>query len=154
MLNEFAIIVDTREQKPFTFHKISPRPKTIRKTLKTGDYSLNGHENRICIERKSLSDLYGSFGKGRKRFEKECQRMLLFDYAAIVCEADWNTILRCPPSRSKLLPKSLFSSIVAWSQRYNIHFIPSPNRIFAERITHRLIERFYRDLQAGVYRHV
>jgi len=153
-MKDFAIVVDTREQKPFTFHKISPKPKVIHKGLKTGDYSLNGYEQRICIERKSLPDLYSSFGKERARFEKECYRMSLFDYAAIVCEADWNTILRCPPSRSKLHPKSLFSSIVAWSQRYNIHFIPSPNRIFAERITYRMLERFYNDLQVGLYQHV
>ena len=42
------------------------------KKLHQGDYSLEGHENNIIIERKAnLLELCGNFCQGRKRFERE-----------------------------------------------------------------------------------
>jgi ERCC4-type nuclease len=144
-MKEMTIVIDTREQRPFTFENISPRPEIVISTLKTGDYSLLGYEDDICIERKSLPDLFGSCGTGRKRFESEIVRMAQFKYAAIVAECDLHSILRCPPRRSWLLPKTILTSIIAWEQRYGIHFWACPNRAFAEKITYRILERYYRD---------
>ena len=48
---EFTIIQDTREQTPWIFDY----EKTIAQeigTLKTGDYTLKGFEDKLCIERK------------------------------------------------------------------------------------------------------
>ncbi len=150
-LKQPKIIVDTREQKPFTFASIDPRPTVITQTLATGDYSVAGLENRVTIERKSLTDLFGSCGKGRDRFEREIQRMAEFHYAAIVCEADWRAILKSPPTRSCLNPKTILATMVAWEQRYGIHFWACPNRQFAERLTYRLLSRYYCDATGGLY---
>jgi len=139
------IIVDTREQSPYSFATITPPPETIRATLKTGDYSLAGYENKITIERKSLIDTFGTFGRGRRRFEKELERMKSYDFAAVVIEADWVTILRCPPTRSKLNPRTVYASILTWAIRYGVHFFLCPNRAFAEKTTYRLLERFWKD---------
>lgn len=150
-INEMIIIVDTREQLPFDFSSINPTPQTTREYLPTGDYSLVGFETKICVERKSVNDLYCSCGKNRERFEREIVRMADFQYAAIVCEGDWQTILRDPPIFSKLNSKSLVASLLAWQQRYGVHFWPCPNRLFAEKITFRILDRYYRDEQVGVY---
>ena len=147
----FVIVTDAREKNPFSFAAIDPPPATIVKTLPTGDYSLAGFESRITIERKSLSDLFGSCGNGRERFEREIIRMARFDYAAVVIEADWTAILRSPPHHSKLNPKTVYASIIAWSQRHHIHFWLCPNRQFAERTTYRILERYHRDVQAGAF---
>jgi DNA excision repair protein ERCC-4 len=144
-MKDLTIAIDTREQRPFTFESVSPRPETAITTLETGDYSLCGYEKKICVERKSLPDLFGSCGKGRPRFENEIVRMAEFDYAAIVAECDWQSILRCPPRRSQLLPKTILASVIAWEQRFGIHFWACPNRAFAEKITYRILERYYRD---------
>ena len=49
------ISVDTREQRPFLF---SGYPCAIRRiALHTADYSLAGHENTVCIERKEIDDI-------------------------------------------------------------------------------------------------
>lgn len=50
------IVVDTREQRPLRF---GPLP-VVRATLKFGDYALRGMETRVCVERKSVADLWGS----------------------------------------------------------------------------------------------
>jgi hypothetical protein len=68
-----------------------------------------------------------------------------YQFAAVVIEGDWHTIVRRPPVRSRLNPKTVVASIAAWSQRYRVHFWTCPNREFAERYTFRLLERFWKD---------
>ena len=143
------IIVDTREQTPYTFASIDPIPIVEVATLKAGDYSLKGFENQIAIERKSLLDAFGTFGQGRSRFERELERLSIMRYTSVVIEADWDTIIRTPPARSKLLPKTVIRSIAAWQIRYGVHFTVCPNRAFAEKWTWILLDRFYRDIISG-----
>ena len=141
----FNIIVDTREQNPFDFRIIKPQPQIIVATLQTGDYSIKGLEDRITIERKSLSDAYSTFGRGRARFERELERMAEFQFAAVVIEADWKTIIKYPPHRSKVTPKHVYRSVIAWQQRYRVHFWACYSRAFAEKTTFVLLERFWID---------
>lgn len=61
------ILVDTREQKPLF-------PKAQRKTLNVGDYTTEKLKAKFVIERKSLSDLYGTLTKGNTRFKYELFR--------------------------------------------------------------------------------
>lgn len=150
-----AVIVDTREQTPFLFQGIRADAKDkrrpieiniVNRCLSSGDYSLDGFESRVAIERKSLSDLYGTLGKGRQRFEKELQRLAMYDFAAVVVEAAWLEILGTPPDRSQLHPLTVYRSVIAWQQRYpRIHWWMCPDRTFAERTTFRILQRFFLD---------
>ena len=140
-----VIIRDTRENLGYDFACITPPPVVEVATLSTGDYSLKGLESRITIERKNLSDAFGTFGRGRARWEREPERMAGYQFAAVVIEGDWNAIVRRPPARSRLNPKTVVASIAAWSQRFRVHFFTCPDREFAERFTYRLLERFRRD---------
>src|SRR5688572_25097121 len=63
--SEFTIIIDSREQNPLTFTRLS----SIRGTLQSGDYSIAGLEHLFAIERKSLDDLAMSVTSERERFE-------------------------------------------------------------------------------------
>jgi len=139
------IVIDTREQLPYDFKNIDPPPATIRKALASGDYSLEGYENDIAIERKTKSDAYGTFGKGRARFERELERLSKYEFAAVVIESEWLDLIRNMPARSRLNPKTIFVSVIAWSQRFGVHFFTVPGRAFAEKLTFRLLERFYKD---------
>jgi len=146
-IQDFTIIIDSREQRPFTFQNIKPDPpETVIQGLSTGDYSVIGLENNVCVERKSMADLFGSVGKGRARFEREMQRLSAFDYAAIVVESDIQKWFMNPPVRSKMNPKSVFRTVIAWSQRYNVHIWPMWDRQAAEKITYLILKRFYDDL--------
>jgi DNA excision repair protein ERCC-4 len=145
--SSMIIIQDTREQTPYSFSCITPPPMVEVATLRTGDYSLKGYEDQIAIERKNLADCYGTFGQGRARFQRELERAINFKFFAVVIEADFHTIVKRPPARSRLIPKTVISSIAAWSQRYGVHFWTVPDREFGERWTYRLLERFHRDRQ-------
>jgi len=144
------IIADTREQTPYQFATITPRPDVVRQTLQTGDYSLIGFEDRITIERKSKSDLFSSLGKGRKRFIRELERMQNFNFAAILIEANWHSVLRQPPTRSKMNPVSVYVSLIAFAIRYGIHCWPCENRAMAERTCYRMLERYWKDHHKGI----
>ena len=142
----FTVVVDTREQARYDFDAIPTRGggvtvvKTVRRTLKTGDYSIEGWEDCVAVERKSLTDLYGTLGRGRSRFEREAARMAEMEYVAIVIEAGWRDILQpwaCNPIWfSTLSPRSVEGTILAWDQRYpNISWFSLDTRSQAERTT-------------------
>jgi len=80
-------VVDTREQRPLWKKDI------IRKKLDAGDYSISGYEGLIAIERKSPSDLFGTLGKGHKRFKAELERAKDYEYFAIIVEASYSTCI-------------------------------------------------------------
>ena len=148
------VVIDTREQRPFAF----PDGITTRRAaLPAGDYSIEGLERRVAIERKSLADLYGTVGRtlkqrkhrgrGKTPFERELALLGTFDFAAIVVESSLETIVRHPPDYSDLKPKTVFACLIAWSQRYGVHVMPAGQRTLAARWTYRTLDRFWREHQ-------
>jgi DNA excision repair protein ERCC-4 len=114
--------------------------------LTSGDYSLVGYERRVAVERKGLSDLYSTLGGGRARFVRELQRLATYDFAAVVVEAELSVALASPPARSRLNPRSVFASVVAWQQRFpHVHWWFCPGRDVAEAVTIRMLDRYWRD---------
>jgi len=83
------IIVDTREQYPFPIYENHPNWITgeRRGTLKTGDYTVEGMENILCLERKSLPDMVDCSVTSRQRFIAACDRLSKFTWKAILIEA-------------------------------------------------------------------
>ena len=126
-MQDFILVIDTREQAPYKFKEI----KTIRQTLKTGDYSIKGYEKDFAIERKSFSDFVGSITHGRKRFEKEMLRAKKLKYFALILEFDMNNVwtLNC---YSKTNRKSVLNTAIFWSVKYNIPVFFTTNRKNAE----------------------
>ncbi|HZZ79635.1 MAG TPA: ERCC4 domain-containing protein [Gemmataceae bacterium] len=154
----YVIAVDTREQHRYAFAqqlRIGGKQYSIRTaaaTLNAGDYSIVGFEQSpggVAIERKSLADAYGTFGRGRERFERELARLAAFRFAAVVVEAEWSAVLASPPARSRLKPRSVMGSIIAWQVRYpTVQWCFFPGRDVAEAFTARMLDRFYREFVA------
>ena len=166
---DFTVVVDTREQAPWKFKNIKgdksdsvrvktplgPKPSrlvvptlivsTTRKAMKTGDYSIEGLEDRVAIERKSLEDLFGCVGGDRNRFEKQLSRLNEMEFGAMVIEADWQRVLRGLP-QSQLKPKTVLRSVIAWQMNYfpNIHWWFAPGVRLAELFSFRMLDRFWK----------
>lgn len=138
----FVIVVDTREQLPFPF---PDGVETVRGTLRSGDYSVKGLEDKVAVERKSLTDLYGSVTRGRERFEREIQRLSELEYAMVVIEASWVDLIRNPPPRTEVKPRSVVATIIAWEHRYGVPFHAYGPRALGARLTFRTLERFWMD---------
>ncbi len=80
------IVQDTREQLPLNFRLSKNVEGVVTKKLDAGDYSIEGYENKIAVERKSALDLFGTLGKGHKRFQRELERAKSMDYFVILVE--------------------------------------------------------------------
>lgn len=150
-----AVVIDTREQRPFDFRGLRGpasrgRPllaiDTVRSTLKSGDYSLEGYESQVSIERKSVADLYGTLAKGRARFERELARLSAMAFACVIVEGEWSEVLAYPERiGGRLSASSIFRSVLAWQQRFRAQWLFLPTREHAEAATFRALERFYLD---------
>jgi ERCC4-type nuclease len=87
----FIILADTREQQPYSFPCA-----TNRKALAAGDYSVEGLEERVAVERKSLSDFVHTVIHDHARFGREMLLLSTYDAACVVVEADLDAVLRGP----------------------------------------------------------
>lgn len=89
-----VVIVDSREQHPFQF--LPDHRNWIgserRFALKTGDYSIEGMEEFLSLERKSLADIVACTVTYRKRFLASCSRLARFRWKAILIEATFEDI--------------------------------------------------------------
>lgn len=158
----FTILVDSREKAPYFFRglrtnksdKPSDAPILVQsryELLATGDYTISGLEDRIAIERKSLADLYSTLGQHRDRFEREHERLSVIashsagGFACVLIEADLHTALAHPPERSRLKPKSVTGTWMAWSQRYRVPWLFVGSRRLTEIVCFRMLERFWKD---------
>ncbi len=86
---DFTVVIDTREQAPYSFACAS-----IRQKLDAGDYAVLGAEDRIAVERKSLSDFVKTIIHSAGRFRRELAKLSTYDFACVVVEADLDSVLR------------------------------------------------------------
>lgn len=129
------ILIDSREQLPFTFSgKSFEDVTTERVTLATGDYSLAGLTDRVAVERKSLPDLVACLSRERGRFERQLERGRQLEAFAVVVEAGWEDLAH-GRYKSKLNPHAACQSVLSFSARLGIPFLFAGSRAGAEYAT-------------------
>lgn len=133
------LVVDTREQKPYSFAKYDA--EVMRAALPAADYSLPGFEDRVVVERKSVNDLIGCLTKDRARFERELAKLRTYELAAVVIEASMQDIAN-GAYRSDMKPHAALQSIFALQVRHGVPFIFAGNRAGGEYATYSLLEKY------------
>lgn len=141
----FKIVIDTREQKPWSFAACN----TVVKKLDTGDYSIEGLENILCIERKhSVSEIANNISE--QRFKDELQRMSNYLYRFILLEFSLQDVLNYPKgsnvpprmwSKIKIRPPYILKYITELQTIHNIHVIFCDNPSAAEDMAFSIIKR-------------
>jgi ERCC4-type nuclease len=88
-----VVLIDTREQLPLDFSRF---PNWIagekRSTLRVGDYSVEGMEDLLILERKSLTDLITTLMQNRARFFQGCEKIAQYRWRALLVEASYQDI--------------------------------------------------------------
>ena len=103
-MDDFTVIIDTREQNPW---KIKYNATAVKK-LDTGDYSIEGLEDILCIERKqSISEFVNNMSE--KRFKDVLQRMQKYKYKYIIFEFGFEDVMNFPLGSS--IPKRMWSKL-------------------------------------------
>ena len=94
MDHSFTILVDTKEKQPWVFLD-SAVQDVVFQHIETGDYTVEGYEELLCIERKkSIAELAGNIHQDR--FTRELQRMTEFPYRYIVVESSFEHVVNYP----------------------------------------------------------
>jgi ERCC4-type nuclease len=102
--DDFTIIVDTREQQPWTFDNYA----TAKRKLDTGDYSIEGLEHLLGIERKkSVSEFANNIVESR--FSDVVERLNQLKYAFILFEFHLEDVLIYPIGST--VPKKWWNNI-------------------------------------------
>ena len=108
------ITVDTREKHPFSIHW-DCELYTVG-TLETGDYT----DGNIIVERKTISDLCNTLGKGKKKFYRELERG--FDY--LIVEGKHSDIApHLKRVKSKMTPQYIEHCLKQIHEDYNVQVI-------------------------------
>ena len=158
--NKPTIIVDTREKYPFDFERDNDFNEVIYQKLEAGDYTLEGLENIVVVERKkSVDELYNNVSTKLKfdRFVREFNRMP--KYRFIVGEFTWEDIYS-PSSyfinsrASKHKPRSkkqpiaiILPKLINFMANFNVHIIPAGLK--AQAITKHILLYFYKENNLG-----
>ena len=148
----FQIVIDSNESNPFLFDQIYDSQDrlisvpTVRRPLYLSglaDYSINGFETEIQIERKA-DDLYSSMSERRDIFEGEIERLNdMCDFAAVICEVPRSTVI-LDNNRHGARAKSIINTVSSWRVRFpGVHFIFCDGRWDAEQECWRLLSGWW-----------
>jgi len=120
-----VVLVDTREQFPLSFtHFSNWIGETKKQKLDAGDYSVEGMEHLLMLERKSLSDLITTLMQNRERFFKSCERLSRYRWRALLVEASYEDI-KTPYDEgyTKAHPNAVSGSLDALEAKFGIPVI-------------------------------
>ena len=159
----YTVIKDTREQDGYTFEPFNGRYHTCKgmvvKKLVTGDYSLEGLEDKICIERKaSVSELAINLGKDKHRFMAEVERMKEFPHKFLILEFSLTDLMKFPEGSD--IPEEKWNSVVITNkymlkmlvefQMYNdVHVIFCDSRAKAKLVVSSILKRINEQYTIG-----
>ena len=130
MEDKIKIIIDTREKSclEFTHPYIT---EVIHQKLDVGDYGCifeDGHDPQVYFERKSIADLYGTLGKGYKRFKNEILRSKESkSWLIIIIEGSMTKVLK-GYERSQRNPDELVQQLFTLMIRHYIPFVCCTSR--------------------------
>jgi ERCC4-type nuclease len=93
----YTVVKDTREQEGYFFNEFNTCKGMVEQKLDTGDYSIVGLEDKICIERKGcIEELAVNLGQKKHAFLDEIERMKTFDHKFIILEFSLEDLLKFP----------------------------------------------------------
>jgi len=108
-----VVIVDTREQVPFSFSRFRGWFAGIeKKALNLGDYTVAGLEDVCVVERKDLADLVQSFTTGRAAFVERLRQMSHCPHRLLVITAALSQV-KSKYAHSRANPNQITQSLIA-----------------------------------------
>jgi len=120
-------------------------------TLHTGDYTLRGFEDVVCVERKACaSEIAMNLGKKKGAFNAEMERMKDFPFSFLICEFDMEDVLKYPEgsrvprnlrAKVKVTGKYLLKCLLEFQVWYDTKIIFAGNKHNAFLVCNSLFKR-------------
>ena len=96
-IKKYTVIKDTREQDGYYFKDYNTCAGMVERKLDTGDYSIEGLEDKICIERKGcVEELATNLGQKKYAFLDEIERMKPFPHKFLILEFSLEELAKFP----------------------------------------------------------
>lgn len=134
----FTVIKDTREQDGYFFNQFDTCAGMIDHKLDTGDYTLQGFEDKICVERKGcVEELAVNLGQKKHAFMDEIERMKPFEHKFLVLEFSLEDLLKFPdetriPVKNKaslkITGKYMLKCLIEFQLYHNVHVLFCGNK--------------------------
>ena len=147
----YTVIQDTREQDGWWFTEYDKCDGMEVGTLTTGDYTIKGFEDVVCVERKgSTSEIAMNLGRKKAPFQAEVERMKDYSFAFIVCEFSMDDLLQYPEksrvpraarSQVKVTGKYLLKCLLEIQVCYNVRVLLCGNKNNAFVVCNSLFKR-------------
>lgn len=136
-----VVVVDTREQEPYAF---DPELVTAtRRALPAGDYSIEGYEASMALERKSLEDFVSSVVRERERFGRELRALAEYDLGCVVVEGSLDDVL-ARRYRSGAHPEAVLGATLSIIVDHGVPVLFCGDRQLARRFVEGLLCRYHR----------
>jgi ERCC4-type nuclease len=129
----FTVIKDTREQDGYFFSEFNTCAGMIEQKLDTGDYSIVGLEDKVCIERKGcVEELAINLGQKKYPFMNEIERMESFPHKFLILEFSLEELIKFPDetriplknkSSVKITGRYMLKCLVEFELYNNIHVL-------------------------------
>lgn len=151
ILDGFILKIDTNEQLPL-FGDIRKLPKglmIVRDHLITGDYSVVGYEDKVCIERKMQGDFESFIGSESRLTAEKLERMSKMFWSGLVVEAYEDDLYELPISEYMTREK-VRNRLASIRVHYGVHVLINPDRRYIERFVLDHLMRAYKYLSQGV----
>ena len=151
----YTVVKDSREQDGYTFNRYTSRyheckGMVVRK-LDTGDYSIEGLEDKVCIERKGrISELAINLGKDKHRFMREIERMKEFPFKFLVLEFSLEDVMSFPEGSDipdenwnslKITNKYMLKMLIEFQMYDDIHVIFCDSKKNAKLVVSSILKR-------------
>lgn len=134
--SKLTIVIDSREQRPFSF--AAEVAGSVRKALPAGDYSIEGNETVIAVERKTLEDFISTLVHARERFIRELTKLRDYRFAWIIVEGSLDEVLRGRYA-SRVQPAALLGLTTWVMTEYQIPVLFAHDRPCARALTESLL---------------
>jgi len=121
---------------------------TIRKKLDVGDYSIEGEENIIVVERKSMDDFVACCSRERDRFERELQRMTQ-TYRLLLVECSPLDIFTHQYHSKKVAENCVAGSLTDWYFQYGLQSLFVSGKKEGEWWLHHYFTKYLKNKEEG-----
>lgn len=148
---QFTVIRDTREQNGYEFSAFDYCDGMVEQKLDTGDYTILGLENKVCIERKGcVEELAINLGQKKYAFLREIERMKDFPHKFLVLEFSAEDLIRFPDesripvknkSALKITGKYMMKCLAEFALYDNLHILFCGDRTSAFLVTTSILKR-------------
>ena len=153
MITRFTVLRDTREkpQHGWHFDEDAYCAGTEIHKLDTGDYTIRGLEDVLCVERKKTIDEFAS-NCIQERWTRCLERMSQFKHSYLLLEFSKYVLNNYPYSSSappkikrklRMSSKFIRRNIYNIRHDYNIHVLLCTDRAKAEMIAYRIMRKAY-----------